>query len=365
MKQSNKNLYEVLGLNQNCDEDEIKKAFKKLAMLHHPDRGGDSEKFKDINEAYAILSDPQKRKNYDQFGSVDMADVQMPDINDLMENLFGGGGGFPFGGMMGGHMGRSQQKKSPPKYIDLEVTLEDVYNGATIKSKILKKVFKGNPASSKCKECKGQGHVVQQINMGFMITQNISQCSKCSGTGSFFSEKDFKNIHQEVEIPLPKGCLEGNKICLRNSGDEYPNMENGDLIFTIKYQPHSLFYTVESEIADLYCDFEITLYEFLFGFSRKFKFLNGEIFHIFQPSNIPLENVINKPIIKVIKNRGLSFKNHQGDLNVVFNIHLPTFNNNSIQLYQELLTKASYNIETQNEDEFTGKLFKTINIQNL
>lgn len=369
MKSSTNNLYEVLGLTKDCSEDDIKNAFKTLAKKHHPDRGGDDEKFKEINEAYAILSDPQKRQNYDQFGSAEMADMQMPDINDLMENLFGMGGSFPFGNVMGGGIpgmggGRGNRKKGPSKHFDIEVSLEDVYQGSSVKYKLNKKIFTGNLTSSKCKECKGQGQVVQQINMGFMVTQNISQCSKCSGVGFSFQEKDFKTSTIEIEIPIPKGCIEGNKICMRNQGDEYPNVEPGDLLFTIKYKPHPFYYTVDSEIGELFCNIDISLYEFMFGFTRTLKLLNNEYIKIVLPPNQYLTDTISNQIKKKLPNRGLTFKNHVGDLHLIFNIHLPLLKDSHNKAFHDLLKTSKYNLPIM-KDYSNYSMSEIINLNQL
>lgn len=168
----------------------------------------------------------------------------------------------------------------------------------------------------------------------------------------------------DIEIPLPKGCIEGNKICIRGKGDEYPNMESGDLIFTIKYKPHSFYYTVESEIGDLFCNIDITLYEFLYGFSRVIPFLNGEYIKIVQPANTSMSNIISKPIIKVIRNKGLTFKNHVGDLNLIFQINIPLLKESQNKVFHDLLKTSKYNNCQPLVSEDTS-FCETYNLQNL
>jgi len=347
---SSSSLYNVLGVSPHATEEEIKKVFRQLALTHHPDRGGDAEKFKEINEAYDILSDPQKRRRYDQTGSTDETMMgEMPtDINDLMENLFGAnvGGGFfgPFHRTASSSRHPSSSRKVPPKQYDLHVSLEDIYTGTTLSSTILKKVYVGNHQSNtKCRDCHGKGQVVQQISMGFMITQNITTCTSCQGTGHIYSDTDFKQIMSKIDIPIPKGCVEGSKICIRQKGDEMPDAETGDVLFTIQYKPHPFYYTIESEIGDLFCAIDISFYEMLYGFSRNITFLDGQVYHLVQPAMKPMNSVIHKPLVRILKQHGLFFKHHQGDLHILFNVHIPLLKDITInKTLHDILKEPSY-----------------------
>ena len=114
-----KNFYDVLGIQKDASEGDIRKAYKKLAIKYHPDKGGDEEKFKEISEAYSVLSDSQKRQNYDRFGTVDNNDMNMNDFQDIFSNMFGGFNHGPFGNIFGG-----KPKAVKTKEIKLYVTLE-------------------------------------------------------------------------------------------------------------------------------------------------------------------------------------------------------------------------------------------------
>lgn len=301
--------YNILGIDKSSSEEDIKKQFKKLAKKYHPDRGGDSEKFKQINEAYNVLSDPEKRQKYDMFGNVEMGGVEMPDINDLFGNLFGMN--------FGSNNQSSKKKKSPPKQYDLFVSLEEIYNGKTIPFNIKKKKFKSNNTSNKCILCKGTGNIIQQIQMGFMITQNVSTCSKCFGNGYIFNDSDFLEIDTVIDVPLPRGLPEGNPILIRNKGDEYPGMEIGDIIFQLRYKKHSVFESLEN--CDLKCIVKISLYEYFYGFDKIIEHLNGEKIAIHSSSNLSFNNSFNN-LTKVLKDYGLKFQNHIGDLIIKFEI---------------------------------------------
>lgn len=327
--QNRKDLYNVLGIQKSASDDEIKKAFKKLAIKYHPDKkGGDAEKFKEINEAYGILSDPNKKKMYDQFGTTEMGEMGNPMDMAGMENIFENLFGFGFGN--GGHASSRRKKKPPHKVYELPVTLEEVYAGKKIPFRIKKKIYKGlDPI--KCKDCKGTGQVIQQVSMGFIVTQNITTCSKCSGNGSIYNEKDFVVVESELQVPIPPGAPEGNQLVMQGKGDEIPNMDPGDVVFIPIYKPHPVFKMSDKEPLDIETQINITLYEALYGFRRFIKHLDGNIFEIYLPPRNVICKNISKPIEKVLDNEGMKFQGHRGNLHIIFNITLPNPNLNNLR----------------------------------
>jgi DnaJ-class molecular chaperone len=353
MQRSNKDYYQILGLERGCSEDEIKKSFKKLALKYHPDKKtGDAEKFKEINEAYAVLSNPEKKKMYDQFGTADLGDMNMGDmdfgnVENIFENLFG----FNFGGG-----GSRRRKKSMQKTYELPVTLEEVYQGKTIKYRIKKKIYKGD-GSSKCKKCNGQGQIAQQVSMGFIITQNIVTCPECTGSGYHYKEKDFLIVENELEIPLPKGIPEGNHLVLQGKGDEYPDMEPGDIHFMIKYKPHSVFSISKTEPLDLQTTLSINLLEALYGFKRYIKHLDGSILEIHLPPRHSICHKISKPIEKTLSGEGMNFQGQRGDIHIYFEIELPSPNTTNLRSTLE----SVYQIKSEEEPEGFKKI---INVGN-
>lgn len=328
------NLYEVLGVEKDVSEADLKKAYKKLAIKHHPDKGGNEETFKKVSEAYSILSDSEKRKKYDMFGTYDENAMQMPDMNDIFQNIFGGGAASFFGGSQQSQ--QQQQKRGKNKTVTLTVSLEEVYCGKVIPYRLIKKKFIN---CKKCINCDGKGKIVEMMQMGPMITQNISQCSRCSGTGTIFNEKDVKIEEKVIDIPIPKGCPNGQKLAVRGEGDIYGNLPPGDVIILINYKPHSNF-TI-NELNIIY-KIDIDYKEFLFGFQKKIKFLDGK--NLVISSNKILYNEINKEPIKIIKKKGLNYRNLFGDFIIKFNIKSPD-NNDLNKIKKALNFQNQKNIE--------------------
>lgn len=313
---TSKDLYEVLGIDRTSSEEEIKKGFKKLAMKYHPDKkGGDEQKFKEINEAYAILSDPQKKQMYDKFGVMDSNDInEMPSMDNIFENLFGFG--------FGQRNNSRRKRKAMHKTYDLPVTLEEVYHGKKIPFRIKKKIYKGDD-SCECKECNGTGQVIQQINMGFMMTQNITICNVCHGVGSDYKEKDFYHVENELMIPIPEGTPQGSHIVMSGKGDELPGMEPGDVHFVLIYQDHDIFKISDKDPLDIETTIMITLTEALYGFKKYIKSLRGTILEIYLPPRSSLCSRINGSIEKVIMGEGMCYQGTKGNLHIYFDILLP------------------------------------------
>eukprot|EP00744_Colponema_vietnamica_P000383 GILI01000678.1.p2 GENE.GILI01000678.1~~GILI01000678.1.p2 ORF type:complete len:432 (-),score=173.40 GILI01000678.1:570-1865(-) len=266
--------YEILGVEKTASTEEIKKAFRKAAVKHHPDKGGDVEKFKEMASAYEVLSDPEKRRIYDEFGE-----------DGLKEG--GGGGGDPtdiFDLLMGGRRGRGgsgapRQRKGEDVVHPITVTLEDIYNGKTTKLAVNKDVIcsgcegKGGDSVKECTSCNGQGVkiAIRQIGPG-MITQQQVICKECSGEGKIISEKDRcqqckgnKTVKERkvLEVFVDKGVPNNHKIVFAGEADQAPNTLPGDIIFVVKEKNHDVF---TRKGADLVMEKSITLAEALTGF---------------------------------------------------------------------------------------------------
>ena len=251
-------LYETLEVEKDATAREIKKAYFRLSKLHHPDKGGDEHKFKEINAAYEILSDEEKRKAYDKYG---------------LEGVDDGGGGGRGGGedlfsmFFGGGGGRSRgPRKSPSVQHPLKVSLEDLYNGKTVKLAINRKVIVGE--AKECEDCRGQGAVmeIRQLGPG-MITQVQRPCSACGGQGNTAKQKSERKV---VEVHVEKGMKHGEKITFRGMADEMPGRETGDVHFIVQEKDHDLF---KRKGADLLLVREISLNQALTGFSVSRRFV--------------------------------------------------------------------------------------------
>lgn len=248
-------LYETLEIEKGADAKEIKKAYRKLSRVHHPDKGGDEHKFKEINAAYEILSDEDQRKLYDKHGLDGVSDQNGGSGR-------GGGGGEDLFSMFFGGGGRSSQgpRKGPSVNHPLKVSLEDLYNGKTVKLAVNRKVIVGDV--KECDACNGQGAVMEMRQIGpGMITQSQRPCSTCAGKGN---NAKTKNERKVLEVHVDKGMKHNQKISFSQMADEQPNMEPGDINFIVQEKDHTLFKRKE---ADLLVTKDLSLNQALCGFS--------------------------------------------------------------------------------------------------
>ena len=316
-KEMSQDLYSVLGLGKEATSAEIKKAYKKLAMKHHPDKGGDEEMFKKISHAYSILSDETKKKQYDTFGTVDEQEgMNMQNFHDIFESMFGGSGGFetmfagggPFGGGMFQMGSNRQTKKSPDKTITLEVSLEEVFTGKTIPYRLVTKKF---TSGLTCSKCQGRGRLQQCVQIGpGIMTQSISECEVCKGSGKIYEEKYATRNEEIVEIPIPKGIPSGQRLAIRGKGDSFPGLPRGDVIVTVVHKQHNLFQKSLQNPFDVVYQHPISLEKYIFGFSDSIKYLDGKDYsiHYEKPENS------SHPLIFRIKGKGFHYRNQSGDL---------------------------------------------------
>ena len=277
---SKRDFYEILGVNRDASEDEIKKAYRKLAMKHHPDRNPDNpaaeEKFKEAKEAYEILSDGQKRAAYDQFGHAGV------DPQAGMGGGFGGGagmGGFAdafggifdeiFGGRGGGHgHGRSNIYRGADLRYNLEVSLEQAAHGTETKIRIPTmeacEVCHGSGAKAgtqpkTCPTCQGSGQV--RLQQGFFSIQQT--CPKCHGTGRYIpdpcgacSGAGRIKQHKTLAVKMPAGVDEGDRIRLAGEGEHGVNGgPPGDLYVQIHLKQHTVF---QRDHNDLHCEMPVS-----------------------------------------------------------------------------------------------------------
>ena len=260
--------YEVLGVGKGASEDEIKKAYRKIAIKYHPDRNpGDKEaeeKFKEAAEAYDVLHDPQKRQQYDQFGfdgpmgggfgGFGGASMNMDDIFSMFGDIFGGRG---FGGFSGAHRAHQQHRGSDLR-LKVRLTLEEVNTGVTKKFKVRKDVpcehchgtgSEDGSGTNQCPTCHGSGvisHTTQSI-FGMMQTQGV--CPTCGGEGVVIKNKchhcggeGVTKGEELVEIKIPAGVAEGMVVNVPGKGNAgRHNGSNGDIQVFIEEEPHELF----------------------------------------------------------------------------------------------------------------------------
>ena len=265
--------YEILGVERGAPDDELKRAYRKLAMEHHPDRNGgctDSEaKFKELSEAYAVLSDPNKRAAYDRFGHAGLNGMNgggggggpgFSDIHDIFNEVFGDA----FGDMFGG--GRRQQtgpRRGQDLRYDLEITLEQAFAGSNVEIKVPVSLSceictgtgcKPGSTPSTCSSCNGAGRV--RATQGFFAIERT--CPRCGGSGRMVTDPctgchGAGQVRRErtLEVRIPPGVDDGARIRLAGEGDAGAHGgPRGDLYIFLSVQPHELF---ERDGQDLLC----------------------------------------------------------------------------------------------------------------
>lgn len=289
-KSDNTRYYDILGVSKSASSDELKKAYRKAAIKNHPDKGGDPEKFKELAQAYEVLSDPEKREIYDQYGEdalkEGMGGGGGHNPFDIFESFFGGAS--PFGG--GGSSRGRRQRRGEDVVHPLKVSLEDLYNGTSKKLSLSRNVLcpkckgKGSKtgASMKCAGCQGSGMKVsiRQLGPG-MIQQMQHVCPDCKGSGETISEKDKctqckgEKVAQDkklLEVHVEKGMQHGQKITFPGEADEAPDTVTGDIVFVLQLKEHAKF---KRKGDDLFVEHTLNLTEALCGFQVVITHLDG------------------------------------------------------------------------------------------
>ncbi len=294
--------YEVLGVQKDASAEDIKKAYRQLALKYHPDRNpGDKnaeEKFKEAAEAYEVLSDPQKRSRYDQFGHAgmsgngfsDFGGMNMQDIFSHMGSIFedlGIGGFSGFGGGFGG--GRNRVQKGSNIRIKVKMTLEDIAKGVEKNIKVQKNIVcnechgtgaKSADAIKTCPTCHGRGVVtrVQQSIFGQMQMQ--SECPNCHGTGKIITDKcshcggnGVVKGEDIINVKIPAGVSDGMQLSIRGKGNAIGGGEPGDLLVLVEEEKHSRF---ERDGNNIYEEFNISFPLAVLGGTVEIPLLEGK-----------------------------------------------------------------------------------------
>jgi len=251
-----KNYYDILGVQKNASDSEIKSAFRKLSKKYHPDvnkEAGAEEKFKEINEAYSVLSDPEKKQMYDTFGTADpnMAGGGYDPFNGFDPFSMFNGGGFGFSGF--GH-GNQMKEKGEDLKVTIDLTFDEIYNGVHRKISLNKKCTchrcNGSGSQSNdsgvCPHCQGSGFVKQVQRRGNTVIQNMSPCPHCHGTGQMIKDPcpncngtglETKNV--DVEFDVPAGMFENAYFLVRGKGNDGPHRGvPGDLLVIVREKPN-------------------------------------------------------------------------------------------------------------------------------
>lgn len=265
-----KDYYEILGVGKSASPDEIKKAYRTLAIKHHPDRGGDEAMFKELNEAYEVLKDPEKRKRYDQFGHAGVgsdpgggsygfggagqAQGMNFDFGDLgLGDIFGS---F-FGGGFGGNQRQHRRTQGEDVETNVDISFEQAVFGTEVELRLNLKskcehcdgtTVEPGYELKNCDQCGGSGQIVSVTRTVFGNIQQAKICPKCEGTGKI-PEKVCSVCHgkgtqvktQKISLKIPAGLEDGSVIRLREKGQAIANGPNGDLYVNVRVKPHKKF----------------------------------------------------------------------------------------------------------------------------
>lgn len=331
-----KDYYKVLWLDENANADDIKKTFRKLAMQHHPDKKGwDKAKFQEINEAYGVVGDEQKKQQYDMYRQ----------WGGGMGWFWWGAWGFwGFGGFWGGAWGgfevdlgdvmdqffwggRSRQASWPQPWEDiqvsLDITFEESYNGISKTIEYSRKKKVEGAKEEECSTCKGRGRITQQSQTIFWVMQTQNICPTCQGTWKIYT-KDGKTIpgglevvKENLEVTIPEGIKDNVYIRHTGKGDDgRADGQPGDLYVQIKVKPSRIYSRKEN---DLYLNAEVSIFDLVLGQEITIPHPTGD-----RTIKIPKGTQVSDKI-KISKlgfaTKGV-FSSH-GDLYIVPKLHIP------------------------------------------
>ena len=359
--------YEVLGVSKTATDEEIKRAFRVLAKKYHPDvnkEEGAAEKFREIGEAYSVLSDKNKRDQYDQFGHAafdganggtgfNMGDI---DLDDILSNIFGGGfsGGFSssFGGF--GRSSKNRAVRGEDMLIRINLTFEEAVNGCKkdIKVNVTDTCDNCHGAGGfgevTCSTCGGRGVIKEEQRTIFGMMQTQKTCPDCRGEG-----KEFKEICRECQgsgrvtknktltITVPEGIDTGNQLRLSGKGGAGINGgPNGDIYLEFVVEEHKYF---ERHDDDIYLELPVTITEAILGCKKEIPTLSGNGYVEIKPGTQ------NYTKLK-LKGKGIKGVNSRtpGDMYVVVNVIIPT----KLNKKQKDLLKELAETDLENETEF-------------
>lgn len=372
MAENKRDYYEVLGLSKGASEDEIKKAYRQLAKKYHPDMNpGDKDaeaKFKEVNEAYAVLSDADKKAKYDQFGhaafdqtagfgGADFGDFGF-DISDIFSSFFGGGAS-------------SSRRRGAVRGDDVAVRLNLTFEEAVFgckKDVSYQKIQKcsecGGSGAAKgttpktCTTCNGTGQVRTQQRTPFGVMQSSRACEACRGTGKIIETPckkcrgaGFERVTKKLEVSIPAGIDNGQRIVLRGKGsDGEGGGASGDLVIAVSVKRHDIF---ERDGSDVYCEVPITFAEAALGAEIDVPTLEGKM-------KYQVPEGTQSGTVFTLRQKGIQNPNYKtrGNLYVTVTVEVPK---NLTQEQKNLLSKFADSCGEKNyakREKFFKKLFK-------
>lgn len=331
-----KNYYDILGIDKKASSDDVKKAFRKLAQKHHPDKGGDEAKFKEITEAYSVLSDDRKRREYDSygqtfpgggpggfdpsgFGGFGQGGVEF-DINDLFEG---------FGDIFGGGR-RTRVKRGRDISIDIEITFKESIQGSK-RTVLLTKVAKcdvceGSGAKpgtelKNCTMCNGAGKIHETRNSPLGSFTSVRSCPNCEGTGKIPEEKcsncsgrGVVRKEEEIKIQIPAGIDGGEMIRMTGAGEAIKGGVPGDLYVKVHVKPHEVF---KKQGVNLVMDLPVKLTDALMGTTVSVTTIDDKVLEVKVPAMTKTEELLR------VRGKGVAHDTGSGDLLIRVSVAMP------------------------------------------
>ncbi len=347
MANTSKNYYEILGIDKKANKEDVKKAFRKLAQKHHPDKGGSEDKFKEITEAYSILSDDKKRREYDSYGQTfagggpgaggfggnmggfDFSNFQGANMGGIefdISDLFGGMAGDMFGGNRGARANRGRDIS-----MDVEVSFKESILGAK-RSVLITKVAKcvtceGTGAKPKtemetCKTCNGAGRIHETRDSVLGAFTSVRTCPHCEGAGKVPKEKcatcsgrGVVRKEEEIKLTIPAGMDNGEMIRMPGQGEAVKNGTSGDLYIKVHVKPHQTF---RKEGANLVMNLPIKLTDALLGTTVTINTIDDKVLEVKIPVMQNTEETLR------VRNKGVAYSDGgTGDLLIRVTASLP------------------------------------------
>jgi len=337
-----KEYYELLGVSEDADQKEIKKAYRKKAKKYHPDSNSDSsdeEKFKKINKAYDVLSDEEKRKKYDRFGKQGVSgnayagqQRAASHFQDIFEEIFGGGG-------------PRQRKRGQDMKISSTISLEDAYKGVEKTVRVNRKSSCSecngsgaeNGKTKTCSNCNGQGKVRQVQHSMFGQRQIVTECPNCNGRGDIPEIKcsncngdGVSMVEETITFDIPSGIQDGQRVRLEGKGHENRNGQSGDLYVFVQVTEHE---SLERRGNDLYTVEKIGVGDATLGCEVKVDHPEGEI-EVNVPSGTQPGQVLR------VSGKGMPERFRSGDLYIKIDVEIPSeINDDDREVFEKLRKK--------------------------
>ncbi len=360
-----KDYYEVLGVSKTASDEEIKRAFRRLAKQYHPDVNKDpgaEEKFKEIGEAYAVLSDPEKRRQYDQFGHAAFEqggtggfggfNASDFDFSSIFDDLFGGSFGG-FSSFSNGRTSKNRPQKGRDRLVEVNLTFEEAIKGCkkTIRLDLEDTCEdchgEGGFGQKTCSACNGRGRIITEQRSLFGIFQSETTCDVCNGIGTIYERKcstckgsGHTKKKKEIEITIPEGVDNHYQLKISGRGEAgYNGGPNGDIYFEFKVEESKIF---QREETDLYLTLPITITDAVLGAKKEIPTIDGNVILEIKPGTQ------NQTKLK-LKGKGVKSVNslRKGDMYVIIDVIIPS----KITREQKKLFESLQATDLDNEPE--------------